>query len=166
MQLPKRRSQQQPRDTQDVIYLTQDGVDRLHRELANIERQKPQAIDDVSRSIQLGDLSENAEYQEAKHRLSRMHSRVFYINDRLRRVKVIQHDDTSDEVTLGSTVTLMMNDQKRLYQIVGPSEANPTHGRISNVSPLGSELMHKHVGDSITIQTPNGAITYHIIAIG
>lgn len=165
MQLPKRRAQQQPRDTQDVIYLTQEGVDRLHRELADLERQKPQAIDDVSRSIQLGDLSENAEYQEAKHRLARIHSRVFSINDRLRRVRVIQTNDTGDEVTLGSTVTLEINGQQRVYQIVGPSEANPTRGRISHVSPLGSALVHKCIGDVVTIETASGRADYRILNI-
>lgn len=166
MQLPKRRSEQQRQhDDQDMLHLTPEGVERLKRELAELERQRPIAVDDVSRSVQMGDLSENAEYKESRHRLSRIQARIFYINDRLKRVRVIEKDTDAEEVNLGCTVVVETQNQIRTYQIVGPSEANPSRGRISNISPLGSTLLHHHVGDIVTIQTPGGESVYKILEI-
>ncbi len=166
MQIPQRRSQKQrSHDDQNVIYLTEDGKRRLERELVDLERQRPVAVEDVSRSVQMGDLSENAEYQESRHRLSRIQARIFYVTDRLRRVHVIEHDKTADDVRMGCTVTVEVRGETRIYQIVGPSEASPSRGRISNISPLGSELMRHHVGEVITIQTPQGETVYKILEI-
>lgn len=166
MQIPKRRSEQQrERDDQDVIYLTAQGKARLERELADLERQRPQAVDDVSRSVAMGDLSENAEYREARARLSRIQARQFYVADRLRRVHVIAHDTDAETATLGCTVVVEVKDEIRTYHIVGPSEANPSYGRISQVSPLGSALLGHKLGDIVVLKTLNGETIYKILEI-
>ena len=167
MRLPIRKSQLlKPQDDEDIVLLTPGAVERLKRELEDLEKvQKPKAIEDVSRSVQLGDLSENAEYREAKPRLSRIESRIFTIKDRLKRVVLIQKDPSSDRVQLGSTVVVETAGKRRSYFIVGPRESSPTQGRISHVSPLGLALTGHSAGERVTIQAPNGEVEYQIIEI-
>lgn len=167
MQLPQRRSQQlRVKDDDGVIYLTQPGVDRLKNELERLTQDLPQATADVSRTVAMGDLSENAEYQEARGKLSRMQARIFSIKDRLKRISVIQTDGSADgRVGLGSTVTVRVGDIEKTFQIVGPAESNPTRGRISNVSPLGAALMHRGEGEIVKIQTPGGEVGYEVLRV-
>jgi transcription elongation GreA/GreB family factor len=166
MRLPIRKSQLlKPQDDEDIVLLTPGAVERLKRELEDLEKvQKPKAIEDVSRSVQMGDLSENAEYREAKPRLSRIESRIFTIKDRLKRVVLIQNDQTG-RAGLGTTVVVEVNGARKTYQIVGPRESNPSQGRISHVSPLGTALTGHYAGESVTIQTPNGESSYLIVDV-
>jgi transcription elongation factor GreA len=163
MRLPIRKSQQlKDRDDEEVVLLTQGAVDRTRRELEDLETsQRPQAVQDVSEAVAKGDLSENAEYQEAKSRLARIDGRIFSLKDRLKRVSIIQKTGTHT-VQLGSTVVVSVNGKEKTYSIVGPRESNPTHGRISHVSPIGSALIGHSVGEWVNVETPNGATTYHI----
>lgn len=167
MQLPKRRSQLlKKRDEDQVIYLTPDGLLRLQATLKDLKtRQQPKAIEDVGIAVQKGDLSENAEYQEARARLSSIQSRIFSIEDRLRRVRVIQAPDSSDTIQLGSTVTVRVNHQEKTYEILGPQETDPSRGRISHQSPLGIALIGHAQGDTVHLSTEQGVKTYEIIKI-
>lgn len=166
MRIPQRRSQLLKRsDEPAVLHLTAQGIQKLKDELERLERyDHPQAVDDVHRFGEMGDRSENAEYQEAKFRLSRTDGRIFSIKDRLKRAVVIQ-SDASDKIQLGSTVVLHVNNQEKTYLIVGPQEANPTQGRISYVSPLGSELLGHGAGEEVTIKTANGETMYKILEV-
>ena len=162
MQLPKRRSDKfKNRDDETaIIYLTPAGLKRLQEEVHDLEFvQQKQAIEDVSRTVAMGDLSENAEYQEAKHRLARIHSRIFSIKDRLKRVEVIKKQK-SKTAQLGSTVVLQGASGEKICEIVGPAESNPSRGRISHLSPLGSRLLGQTIGSIIKIDTPSGELTY------
>ncbi len=169
MQLPKRKSTQlrQREDDRAADLLTPKALQRLKDEVARLESQdRPIAVEDVSRSVQLGDLSENAEYQEAKARLSRIDGRLFSLKERIKRAILIsQTDDGSGRVHLGSTVVLDVEGREKVYQIVGPSEVNPTRGRISHLSPLGSALMQHTAGETVTVQTAEREVAYRIIEI-
>jgi transcription elongation factor GreA len=169
MRLPKRRHELLKTYEEEglPVYLTAEGARRLEAELKRLEtKDQKQAIEDVARTGAFGDRSENAEYQEAKHRLSRTHSRIFYIKERLKRVVVIRKTKKAAHViTLGSTVVLQTGNKERTYEIVGPSESNPANGRISHVSPLGEALLGHAVGDSVDIETANGKMTYSILRI-
>lgn len=169
MRLPKRRHELLKTYEEDdaLIPLTAAGKRKLEQELVRLEtRDLPQAIEDVARTGAFGDRSENAEYQEAKHRLSRTHARIFYLKERLKRVILIRKTKTSVErVQLGSTVTVELNSETRVYEIVGPSESNPSQGRISHVSPLGTALLGHIIGDIILLETANGINKYTITTI-
>jgi transcription elongation factor GreA len=167
MRLPIRKSALlKKRDDEDIVFLTKSGAESVKRELERLERvDRPKAIEDVSVAVKQGDLSENAEYQEAKSRLARTESRIFSLKERLKRISIIQHDPASGSVQLGSTVVVEVQDKQKTYEIVGPRESNPARGRISHVSPLGAALLHHAAGESVNVETPQGETTYRIIEI-
>lgn len=166
MRLPKRRAQllNPHQDKEDVLWMTQEGIDHLKRQLKDLESQKPQAVEAMAFALSLGDFSENAEYQDAKARLARLHSRIFSINDRLRRAKPVASTG-SDIVQMGSTVTVRVNNKEKTFRIVSGHEANPSQGRVSSVSPVGGALIGKSVDEEVTIKTEQGTTIYTIIAI-
>ena len=171
MQIPKRRAELlRTYAEQDEPYLVTAGaVERLKRDLENLEKhERPGVVQDLSVALQKGDLSENAEYKDAKARLSRIDSRVFSIKERLKRVVLIEEGANTDGlVRLGSIVVVEGSSRHRTtYQLVGPHEANPTKGRISHLSPLGSALLDHRAGESVLFKSPaGGEVNYTIIEI-
>lgn len=167
MQLPKRVSQQmRDEDTSDdIVYLTPAGVEKLKRELERIEAvDLPAALEQMRFALSLGDFSENAEYQEAKPKLARLNARVLVIKDRLKRAIIVSGGD-DDRVQMGSRVTVHVNGKERQYQLVGPQEANPSMGRLSYLSPVGAALLNKRVGETVTIESESGPIEYRILKV-
>lgn len=165
MRLPKRVSQTlRDQDTSDdVIYLTPKGKQKLEEELLRLEQKElPPALESMKFALSLGDYSENAEYQDAKWKLARLHGRILTIKDRLKRAIIIDGDD-NDRVALGSTVVVEVHGAQRRYTIVGPQEANPSKGRISHLSPVGSALLGKRPGDHVTILRDDGASLLYTI---
>lgn len=132
--------------------MTKEGIEKLKRTLKRItESDLPQAIEDVRTYGELGDFSENAEYQEAKGRMRRLRNRAMSIEEKLKHVIPIENDG-SETVQLGSSVRLQSKDDEKTFELVGPAETNPAKGRISHISPLGSDLIGKSVGDKVSIQ--------------
>lgn len=167
MQIPKRKSQllrQQLNAESGPVYLTARGIENLHQTLKDLEAERPSVVADLTRAIAMGDLSENAEYTESKARLGRIDGRIFGIKERLKRIIKIE-EGASDIVRLGSTVLVSVEGRQKTYKIVGPHETDPTKGRISHVSPLGSALLDHKVGDAVTITTDRGEVMYGIIEI-
>lgn len=170
MRLPTRKGEKNYIDDSDeqsgTVYLTQAGVERLKRELEDLHSVRlPRVREEVSHAASLGDFSENAEYQDAKRRMRNMLSRELILQDRLKRVRVIQEMGEASRVMIGSTVTVLVGTVQRAYQIVGSTESNPSQGRISNTSPLGVALLGRNVDDIVQVQTPNGTVEYRILAI-
>jgi transcription elongation factor GreA len=169
MRLPKRRHEllKTYEEESTPIPLTAEGLRKLESELKRLEtKDVKQAVEDVASTGAFGDRSENAEYQEARHRLSRTQSRIFYLKERLKRVVVIQKSKKGNSlIKLGSTAVVQIEGKERTYEIVGPAESNPTHGRISHVSPLGAALLGHRANESITIQTAKGEALYHILRV-
>ncbi|MFA5129565.1 MAG: GreA/GreB family elongation factor [Patescibacteria group bacterium] len=165
MQLPKRKSLSLPDEHPDaVVYLSSLGLEKLKDQIRRLkEYDEPIAIKDVSEAVQKGDLSENAEYQEARARLTRTQNRVVRLEERLKRVVVIENEEGSDAINIGSVVYVETPDgSRKQFEIVGPSETNPARGCISYLSPIGSALMKHAKGDEVSIEI-NGKVTRYVI---
>jgi transcription elongation factor GreA len=168
MRLPTRKSQllRISDDDGGPIPLTAEAIERAKRDLERLQTtERKQAVEDLTVALAKGDLSENAEYQEAKGRLARIDGRVFNLKERLKRASLIEQGNSDGTVRLGSNVAVHVNGQQKTYDIVGPQESNPSRGRISHISPLGSALIGHVQGDIVTIETPNGPTAYQIIDV-
>ena len=168
MQVPRRRSQSlRIRDNDDLtVHLTPSALEHLKKLLIDLGHERPQAVEDLRIALQKGDLSENAEYQDAKARLMRIDGRIFSTKEKIKNAVLIeQGPDDSGRVRLGSTVVVSVDGRQKMYSIVGPQESDPAKGRISHVSPLGAALIGHAVGETVTIETENGAVMYGIIEV-
>jgi transcription elongation factor GreA len=150
------------------VYLTAEGMEDLRRELdrlVNVKR--PALADRLHKAIQQGDLSENADYIAAKEEQGFLEGRVQQIEAMLRNAVIIQNDGSKDEVVLGSRVTVVEvgEEEEEIFRIVGPAEANPIDGKVSNESPVGRALLGRRVGDTINVEAPRGEIVFKIVAI-
>ncbi len=149
-----------------IEYLTQQGFNDLEAELVKIKDELiPEIAKRIDEAKQLGDLSENAEYHAAKEEMSWTQGRLLQVRHILENAQVITKT-TNDKVDLGSTVKFKTDSGKeRNYTIVGPQEADPLSGKISNESPIGQAFLGAKSGDSIEVQTPAGVAQYAIISI-
>ncbi|HEV7951774.1 MAG TPA: transcription elongation factor GreA [Candidatus Saccharimonadales bacterium] len=147
-----------------MYQITDEGKKELEAELAELVGRRGAIADKISEARDFGDLSENAEYDSAREEQGLVESRVAEIEDILVNAELIKAVKSS-KVILGSKVELQLGKKKTAYSVVGPVEADPLEGKISNESPLGEALMGKKVGDTATISTQKGEITYEIIAI-
>lgn len=148
-----------------VYRLTQEGVDELKTELKELIGQRPQVADRIKHARELGDLSENAEYQTAREEQDRLESRISELEHVLQYAEIIKKPKNDGQVRLGSKVTLKDGGQPLIYQIVGTMEADPSNGKISDESPIGKLLLGKKVGDKAEIKTPAGSHLYRVIEI-
>ena len=149
-------------------YLTIEGEKRLRAELAELEGPARQALAARLRSaIQMGDLSENADYIKAKEDQGFLEGRIQELNYILSHATIIEENGNGYEsVDVGATVTVQEADYPpEAYYVVGSKEADPPNGRISNESPIGKALMGKKVGDTVTVETPGGALDLKILEI-
>ena len=155
-------------EAQKVSY-TREGLKELQDELA--ERQTVKAKEISARLEEAraqGDLSENSEYDEAKSEQGKLESRINELEAILQNYKLIDEDEFSaDTVNRASKVTIkdMETKEEETYQIVGPQQANPMKGRISDESPVGKALLGKKKGATITVETPAGMLKYKIVNI-
>lgn len=140
---------------------------RLEEEFHEISAfQRPKAVEDLTRAREMGDLSENAAYAEAKSRLGRIDARIFSIKERLKNAVVIETGpDAVGRARVGSKVTVSVGGRERTYEILGSQETDPARGRISHSSPLGSALIGKCAGGSVIVSGPSGDVRYEIIKI-
>lgn len=149
-----------------VEYLSEKGLEKLRQELQELKTTKLQEIAKrLEHAKSLGDLSENAEYQEAKEEQSLIESRIVELEERIRNARVIQKSGRTDVVSVGSTVRVSAEGREETYTIVGSEEANPAEGRISNESPLGRAFLGHRRGEEVEVKTPGGATTYKILEI-
>lgn len=144
--------------------LTQDGQAELMRELDELKGRRGDVAEKIAAARDFGDLSENAEYDTAREEQGLLETRIAEIEDILQNAEIIQSPSGAC-VALGSVVTLTSGDKTVSYTVVGPVEADPLEGKISDESPIGQALMGKAVGDEVTIATPKGQLTYTIAAL-
>jgi transcription elongation factor GreA len=150
------------------IYLTSEGAEKLKAELEELKGPKRDEMAKRLRSaIQMGDLSENADYHKAKEDQGFMEGRIQELEYLLRNAKIIDVGDVStDTIQVGSRVTVQEGDlPPETYFLVGAKEADPRNGKISNESPIGRVLMGGHAGDEVTATTPGGEIKLKILKI-
>jgi len=148
-------------------YFSEEGLEKLKQELEELKTVKRHEIAArLEHAKSLGDLSENAEYQEAKEEQSLLESQIVEIEEVLRNAVIIKKDAHSSLVQVGSTVGVASEHGEENFTIVGSEEADPKVGKISNESPLGKTFLGHKVGEKVEVKTPGGIIHYSIIAIG
>ena len=147
-----------------VYQITESGQRELERELEELKSQRGEIADKIAAARDFGDLSENAEYDAAREAQGLLETRITEIETILQNASIIQAGSSST-VVLGSTVELEANDKTVVYTVVGPVEADPLEGKVSNESPIGQALMGKAVGDTVTISTPKGELAYAVVAL-
>jgi transcription elongation factor GreA len=152
--------------TEKIVYLTAEGLEKLKSELTYLKlTRRRELADRIEAAKSLGDLSENAEYHEAKDALAFLEGRVREIEEILKNYSIIPAEQMGDTIHIGSNVEVEVRGVKKNYKIVGANEANPVEGLISNESPLGSAFIGRRVGEEFVIETPGGAMTYRILSI-
>lgn len=148
-----------------LFQITNDGKKELELELTELKSRRGDIADKIAEARDYGDLSENAEYDAAREEQGLVESRIAEIEDVLLNAEIIK-SSRSSTIGLGSKVELKSDKKTFEYHIVGPVEADPLEGKISNESPIGVALLGKKVGDTATISTPKGEITYEIVKLG
>ena len=144
--------------------ITEDGRATLEQELDELKGRRGDIAEKIAAARDFGDLSENAEYDAAREEQGLVETRIAEIEDILQNASIIQATAGST-VGLGSRVELKTGDKTVVYSLVGPVEADPLSGKISNESPIGLQLMGKSVGDRVTISTPKSDTTYEIVSL-
>ena len=141
--------------------ITAEGKLELEAELNELVARRSEIAEKIANARDYGDLTENAEYDAAREEQGIVESRVLEIEDILQNFELIKPKKANGTIHVGSTVDLK-NGKTVTYQIVGPVEADPLEGKISNESPIGAALMGKKIGANVTIETPKGKTTYTI----
>lgn len=144
--------------------LTDSGRKELEQELLTLKGRRGEIADKIADARDYGDLSENAEYDTAREEQGIVETRIAEIEDILLNAEMIKNG-SKHSVGLGSKVTLKSASREVTYTVVGPVEADPAEGKISDHSPIGEALMGKKLNDHVTIKTPKGEISYEIVAI-
>jgi transcription elongation factor GreA len=147
------------------VFLTPEGRAEIEAELdylINVRRQEVAAV--IGAAAEDGDLSENAAYDHAKEEQALLEGRILRLEHQLRNAVLIEAQ-SNGTVQLGSTVTIEDRGEQDTYTIVGPLEAAPLKGRISNESPIGKALINHKVGDSVEVLAPGGTRHVQIVAI-
>lgn len=151
------------------VILTIDGLNKLEKELENLKTVKrPEVAERLKQAIELGDISENSEYEDAKNEQGFIEGRILQLEKMLRNAKVIDEQEVAkDIVSVGSKVKLndVNNSEEVEYMIVGSAEADPAQYKISNESPVGRSLMGQKVGSIVNVTVPMGTIQYKIVGI-
>jgi transcription elongation factor GreA len=152
---------------ENTKYLTPEKFKELEKELVELKTVKRKEVaGSLEYARSLGDLSENAEYQEAREMQATIEDRIANIENTLKTAEIVQ-GHRSDVISMGSTVTVEKQTDKstQKWKIVGSEEVNTTEGRISNHSPIGSALVGKKKGDTVTVTTPKGQMLYKIMSV-
>ena len=151
----------------ETVWLTEAGKTRLADELHDLRtRRRPDLHARIQEATESGDISDNSEYEELKDEWASLEARIFELEQTLDHAEVIQRRDGDEIVGLGSKVTLRSDDgEEETWILVSPQEANTLDGRISTQSPVGRVVVGCRAGDSATVPTPSGSITYTVVAV-
>lgn len=147
-------------------YLSKERLEELKKEVEELKKGgRIEIAEQLKRAKEFGDLSENAEYSEAKEAQNRLETKIFEIEEIIRSAVLIRKSGQKDKVSIGSTIEVKKNGKSFQYTIVGSREAKPEANLISNESPLGVAFLGRKAGETIEIQTPNGKMDYKILKI-
>lgn len=152
------------------IYLTHEGLEKLQNELVHLKDvTRVEIAEKLKEAISFGDLSENAEYEEARNEQAQVEKRILDLEEQLKNVEIIEEDMDHDKVTMGSEVTIknLETKEESSYKIVGSTEANilAETPMISNESPVGKSVLGKKTGDKVKVSAPSGKFEYQVIKI-
>lgn len=151
------------------IVLTREGLEKLERELDDLKTIHRKEVNDrIRQAKEFGDLSENAEYEDAKQEQAFIEGRILKLESMIRNARIIEDSEyAAGEVHLGCTVKVkdLKNGSNHEFSLVGSAEADPVNHRISNESPLGRALMGHKKGETVDVATPRGMVKYKVESI-
>lgn len=146
-------------------YLTAEGLEKIKEELAVLKKKIHEVTARIDQAKELGDLSENAEYHEAKEDYAFTQGRILELEDIINHVIMIEKT-SGGQIALGSTIKISgSNGREVTYMIVGSNEADPAQSKISNESPLAQAFLGHKQGDKVEVKTPTGKVVYTIVEV-
>ncbi len=148
------------------VYLTKEGLEKFKKELDDLKtNRRPAVVGRIQQAKEYGDLSENAEYEDAKNEQSFVEGRISELEALIANAQIIQNGGSPDQVGLGCKVEVQTDGDREKYTIVGTGESEPGEGKISYSSPLGQALMGRNVGEKVEVSAPDGKVEYKILKI-
>jgi transcription elongation factor GreA len=152
--------------TTKTTYISKDGLAKLRAELSEmVSVRRPEIAQRIHDAKEHGDLSENAEYEDAKNEQAFVEGRIQTLEGMIKNAQIIDEHGATDHVSIGSTVKVEDADGTSVFTIVGSAEAKPADGRISNESPVGRALLGRKKGEKVVVKVPAGDFTYKIVEI-
>lgn len=149
----------------DKVFITKDGLDKLKAELKElVNAKRPEVAKRIKAAREMGDISENAEYDAARQEQSYIEGRIAELEDIIKSAK-ISDTKKKDAIDVGCMVTVHIDGEKETFHIVGAPEADPLEKKISHESPLGTALLGKKVGEKIKVEAPIGKLTYTVLKV-
>ncbi|MDO5559339.1 MAG: transcription elongation factor GreA [Oscillospiraceae bacterium] len=149
--------------------MSREGYEKLEKELAYlITVRRAEVAQKLKEARSFGDLSENAEYDEAKNEQGILEATIAEMENTIANAEVVEDDSIStNEIGVGSTIEIKRTDKDRIekFKIVGTTEANPLEGKISDDSPIGKAALKKKVGETFTVEAPAGELQFEVISI-
>jgi transcription elongation factor GreA len=150
----------------EEVILTEEGFKKIKKELINLKTVKRKEIaEQIKDAKEYGDISENAEYDDAKNEQAFIEGRIADLEKMIKHAKIVRKSNKCDHVILGCNVVIASDGEEKKYTIVGPQETDPSSGKISHESPLGRALIDKVVGEVVSLKLPHGKMQYRIVAI-
>ncbi len=151
----------------DKLYVTKEGLLKLKEELNNlIDVRRPEVSHKIKEAREMGDISENSAYDSARLEQSNVEGRIAELEDIIKNSVVQEHKaKDAGKVYVGAKVTVHVEGDEEIFEIVGAPEANPLKKKISHESPLGAALLGKIIGDQIEVEAPMGKLTYTILKV-
>ena len=148
------------------VQMTKEGIETLRKELDELVNDKrPKLVERLANARQQGDLTEKSDYDNAKEELEFLDGRIDELEDVLKTATVVKANGKAQGVDIGARVTVKVNGDRHIFDIVGEWEADPVNKKISPESPLGQALVGKRVGDKVEVEAPAGKLKYEILAI-
>ncbi len=153
----------------DEILLTEEGYEELEEELRHLKEEKRKEVaEKIKIARDYGDISENAEYDEAKNEQAFVEGRIKKLEKMLENARVVKKDEINNHtVNVGNAVELkeLGSEEVYTYTLVGSAEADPLQNKISNQSPIGKAVIGNSIGDEVEVETPEGTVEYRILSI-
>jgi transcription elongation factor GreA len=154
--------------SEETTYLTAEGAEELRRELDELKNvRRPDLAVKLKEAVAMGDLKENADYHDTREKMGLVDGQIQRLETILRNAVIVENTGKTDEVQIGSTVTIrdLETDEDETYHIVGAAESNPREGKISQKSPIGAALLGRKKGAKVTAKTPSGEFKFKIMKI-
>jgi len=153
-------------NNQEKILLTAEGLAKIKKEYQELMGKRRQEIAQrIQKARELGDLTENAEYDAAREEQAQVEGRIAELEEMMKRAKVVKNSKHPKAIDVGCRVRVHLEGKDEEFYLVGAPEADPTKGKISNESPLGQALLGKKVGEKIEVEAPVGKLIYKILDI-
>ena len=146
-------------------YISSQGIEDLKKELDKRKGARKDISEKISAAKELGDISENFEYHEAKEQQAMNEMRIAELDEIVKDFVIVDETTGSQRIELGVSFDVEVGKETKLFQIVGSTEASPMSGKISNESPIGQAFLGRKAGETVKVKVPSGSVTYKILSI-